>query len=118
MMYLDQLPLGIVTPSMVFATDYCRTPFVFRHYRETSVTTNVVKSANNSVLRKYQEYRICSNVIPIIASRALEAITVRDTVPSLQDQSTTQKVWGQNLRENGSRFQPEEILACIPGTWK
>lgn len=49
------------------------------------MTTNVMKSANNSVLGKNQENWICSNVVTIIAARGLEAITVRDTVPSLHD---------------------------------
>lgn len=57
------------------------------------MTTNVMKSANNSVLRKNQEDRIRPNVVTIIAPRVLEAITVRDTVPSLQDESIMQKIW-------------------------
>ena len=61
------------------------------------MTTNIMKSANNPVLRKNQEDRIRSNVVAIIAPRALEAITVRDTVPSLQDESTMQKIWWENL---------------------
>ena len=61
------------------------------------MATNIMKSANNSVLRKNQEDRICSNVVTIIATRILEALTVRDTVPSLEDQSAMQKAWRENL---------------------
>jgi hypothetical protein len=52
------------------------------------MSTNVVKTANDSVLGEYQENRIRANIISIIASRICKTITVRDAMPSLKDQQT------------------------------
>ena len=85
---LSQLPFGVVTPSMIATTDYCGASFIFRHNWESPMTTNVVKTANDSVLGEYQENRIRAYIISIIASRLCKTITVRDAVPSLTDQQT------------------------------
>ena len=80
---LNQLALGVVTPSMIPTPNYGGTTLVLRYDRKSTMTAYVVKATNNSIFRKYEKYRISADIVAVIHAWFLEPVAVRHAMPRL-----------------------------------